>query len=229
MKIRNAGPDDLPAVVKVILAAINKERLWTNFVPKKGAQDAAYLHEIEKLLKEHLDPKNKDWVISVVDLADSANSPPRIAAVAVWDMSAADDDKETNRKNVKTTITDDRLEAYTSVVLAAREAIFDKKYSSHRYLQLLAVHPDHQGQGHGKHLVQKAILNAKTTGGVLTTIGGPHGYIFFSGLGFHDLGPITLPESSATDARDIKALGMVIKKEERRASLVDSLLNYISG
>lgn len=93
MKIRNAGPDDLPAVVKVILAAINRERLWTNFVPKKGAQDAAYLHEIEKLLKEHLDPRNKDWVISVVDLADSASSPPRIAAVAVWDMSAADDDK----------------------------------------------------------------------------------------------------------------------------------------
>ena len=48
-------------------------------------------------------------------------------------------------------------------------------------------------------------------------------------LGFHDLGPITLPPSSATDAQIIKAMSLVVPKEERRQSIVDSLINYISS
>lgn len=88
---RPAKPEDLPSVVKCILAAINKERLWTNFVPTKSGQDATYIQEIETLLKEHLDPSNKDWVIEVVDLAGKKD-PANIVAVAVWDMSAAEDD-----------------------------------------------------------------------------------------------------------------------------------------
>lgn len=91
MKTRLAKPEDLPAVVKVILAAINKERLWTNFVPSKSGQDEGYLREIEALLKEHLDPSNKDWVIEVVDLGGK-KGPSHIVAVAVWDMSASEDD-----------------------------------------------------------------------------------------------------------------------------------------
>lgn len=91
MKPRPATLEDLPAVVKVILAGINKERLWTNFVPSKSGQDEAYLKEIEALLKEHLDPSNKDWVIEVIDLGGK-KGPPQIVSVAVWDMSAAEDD-----------------------------------------------------------------------------------------------------------------------------------------
>lgn len=87
-KVREAKPDDYPAVIKCILAAINKERLWQSFVPVRGSQDTAYQGEIEALLKEHLDPSNKDWVIEVVDVAGK-NEPARIVAVAVWDMSAA--------------------------------------------------------------------------------------------------------------------------------------------
>lgn len=93
MKIRQAKPEDLPAVVKVVLAAINKERLWTNFVPNRAGQDETYVNEIETLLKEHLDPNNKDWVVDVVDLGKADS--PKIVAVAVWDMAAAaDDDKK---------------------------------------------------------------------------------------------------------------------------------------
>lgn len=89
MMPRVATLEDLPAVVKVIMAAINKERLWTNFVPSKSGQDQAYLDEIESLLKEHLDPSNRDWVIEVVDLASGNKGPSKIVAVAVWDMHAA--------------------------------------------------------------------------------------------------------------------------------------------
>lgn len=87
-KVRQAKPEDYPAVVKCILAAINKERLWQSFVPAKGHQDSAYQGEIEALLKEHLDPSNKDWVIEVVDTAGKGEAA-HIVAVAVWDMSGA--------------------------------------------------------------------------------------------------------------------------------------------
>ncbi len=87
-KVREAKPEDYPAVIKCILAAINKERLWQAFVPSRSGQDSAYQGEIEALLKEHMDPSNKDWVVEVVDAAEK-NRPANIVAVAVWDVSAA--------------------------------------------------------------------------------------------------------------------------------------------
>ncbi|CAI6041598.1 hypothetical protein V2G26_001509 [Clonostachys chloroleuca] len=224
--IRQAKPDELPAVVKCILAAINKERLWTNFVPAKGGQDESYLAEIENLLKEHLDPSNKDWVIEVVDLAKKG-APAQIVAVAVWDMSgASEEDKKAQQP--QTAIKDDRLRAYIEVLRKARADVFSR-YPQHTYLQLLATHPDHQNRGYGKDLVHSYMAKAKQKGGVLTALGGPFGYIFFSGLGFHDLGPVELPPSSATDAQMVKALSLVVNQEERRRSIVDSLINYISS
>lgn len=224
--IRQARPDELPAVVKCILAAINKERLWTNFVPAKGGQDEGYLAEIENLLKEHLDPSNKDWVIEVVDLAKKG-APAQIVAVAVWDMSAAsEEDKKAQQP--QTAIRDGRLRAYIEVLRKARADVFSR-YPQHTYLQLLATHPDHQNRGYGKDLVHSYMAKAKQKGGVLTALGGPFGYIFFSGLGFHDLGPVELPPSSATDAQMVKAMSLVINQEERRRSIVDSLINYISS
>jgi hypothetical protein len=93
MKIRQATVDDLPAVVKVILAAINRDSLWTKFVPAKNTQDEPYLQEIVKLLKEHLDPANKDWEVEVVDLADKGEAP-EIVSVAVWDLTTAGEESK---------------------------------------------------------------------------------------------------------------------------------------
>jgi len=226
MKVRQAKPEDLPAVAKVILAAINKERLWTTFVPNRAGQDGGYVKEIETLLKEHLDPNNKDWVVDVVDLGKP--DAPKIVAVAVWDMAAAADD-DRKKRELKMDIKDSRLNAYAEVVDEARNKFFNR-YPQHMYLQLLATHPDHQNRGYAKDLVHAYVVKAKKTGGVLTTLGGPFGYIFFSGLGFHDLGPVTIPPSAATsDAHVIKAMSLVVNKEERRQSIVDSLLNYISS
>lgn len=90
-KTRAATRNDIAAVVKVILAAINNERLWANFVPEKTSQDDDYVQEIASLLLEHIDPANKDWDVQVVDLA-SKGQPSVIVSVAVWDLSAASND-----------------------------------------------------------------------------------------------------------------------------------------
>lgn len=143
-------------------------------------------------------------------------------------MSWVDANSFLTARDVKTAIKDDRLQAYIEVVGKGRTEFFNR-YPQHSYLQLLATHPDHRNKGYAKDLVHSNITKAKQKGGVLTTLGGPLGYIFFSGLGFHDLGPITLPPSSASDAQIINAMSLQIQKEERRQSLVDSLLNYISS
>lgn len=140
----------------------------------------------------------------------------------------ADSRRKTTAQQPQTAIRDGRLRAYIEVLRKARADVFSR-YPQHTYLQLLATHPDHQNRGYGKDLVHSYMAKAKQKGGVLTALGGPFGYIFFSGLGFHDLGPVELPPSSATDAQMVKAMSLVINQEERRRSIVDSLINYISS
>ena len=131
-------------------------------------------------------------------------------------------------REVSTSLGDSRTQAYVSLLQQARKDHF-ASYHQHRYLQLLATHPSHQGHGYASDLVQAAVGEAKQAGGVLTAVAGPLGYILFSGLGFHDVGSVTLPPSRATDPQMVKAMVRVVVKEERRRSLVDSLIHYVSS
>jgi GNAT superfamily N-acetyltransferase len=120
-----------------------------------------------------------------------------------------------------------RLNAYHEVVQRAKTE-FDSRYPQYKYLQLLVSHADHQQHGYGKDLVESFISKARQTGGVLTALGGPSGYIFFSGLGFHDLGPVSIPEGMSTDTQLVKMLSLVVEKERRR-SLTESVMHYLSS
>merc|ERR1712000_739707 len=211
-KTRAATKADITPVVMLILAAINNERLWTNFVPDKTGQDDAYAQEIVALLLEHMDPSNKDWDVQVVDLA-AKGQPANIVSVAVWDLSAAGDDDKRKPREVSTSLVDSRTQAYVSLLQQARKDHF----------------ASYQGHGYASDLVQAAVDEAKRVGGVLTAVAGPLGYILFSGLGFHDVGSVTLPPSHATDPQMVKAMVRVVVKEERRRSLVDSLIHYVSS
>lgn len=125
-------------------------------------------------------------------------------------------------------VSDTRIRDYLSLASQCREEYFDS-YQKPRFLQLLATHPHHKTRGHATALVQSAITAAKRHGGVLVTVGGPVGYILFSGLGFHDLGAVKLPSSLDTNIQSVKAMSLVVEKLERRRSFVDSLIDYISN
>lgn len=125
-------------------------------------------------------------------------------------------------------MTDSRIKDYMSLASQCREEYFGS-YDKHRYLQLLATHPVHKTRGYATALVQDAITTAKRHGGTLVTMGGPIGYILFSGLGFHDLGAVKLPSSLDTNVQAVKAMSLVVEKLERRRSFVDSLIEYISN
>lgn len=86
MKIRALDHGDLPKVAEIILAAMNNDRLWTAFVPRKSAHDTAFTQEMIDLLKARADPAKKDWDVQVVDIG--RDNAPEVVAVAVWDVSS---------------------------------------------------------------------------------------------------------------------------------------------
>lgn len=90
-KTRRANSEDIPAVAKVILAAVNNERLWTKFVPSRSDQDASYFKQTEALLQGHL--ADKSWIVEVTDLEKENKAPAKIVSVAIWTtLSATNDD-----------------------------------------------------------------------------------------------------------------------------------------
>lgn len=105
---------------------------------------------------------------------------------------------------------------------------FVKRYPQFMYLQLLATHPNYRGQGYAKDLLRAYMVKAKQKGSVLTSFGGPFGYIFFSGLGFRDLGAVALPSGIASDTVMVKAMSLVVPKEARRRSIVNAVVNHIT-
>uniref|UniRef100_A0A8H7N4L1 N-acetyltransferase domain-containing protein n=1 Tax=Bionectria ochroleuca TaxID=29856 RepID=A0A8H7N4L1_BIOOC len=127
----------------------------------------------------------------------------------------------------KMPIEDPHLGIFYDLVQNGRSE-FVKRYPQFMYLQLLATHPNYRGQGYAKDLLRAYMVKAKQKGNVLTSFGGPFGYIFFSGLGFHDLGAIALPSGIASDTVMVKAMSLVVPKEARRRSIVNAVVNHIT-
>ncbi|CAH0002873.1 unnamed protein product [Clonostachys byssicola] len=245
-KTRTATLKDVPAVIDVILSSVPNERLWTNFVPSQRGRGTDFRQEMEALFEEHIDPSHNDWVIEVVDLGEKGGTPV-IVSVAVWDMSAAEGHGGQSSKNpatpshlqqesnsrqdaeheTKMPIEDPHLGIFYDLVQNGRSE-FVKRYPQFMYLQLLATHPNYRGQGYAKDLLRAYMVKAKQKGSVLTSFGGPFGYIFFSGLGFHDLGAIALPSGITSDTVMVKAMSLVVPKEARRRSIVNAVVNHIT-
>ncbi|CAH0020284.1 unnamed protein product [Clonostachys rhizophaga] len=233
-KTRAATLKDVPAVIDVILSSIHSERLWTNFVPSQRNRGTDFRQEIEALFEEHIDPSNTDWVIEVVDLGDKGGTPV-IVSVAVWDLSAAQghggqskiDSRQHEERETKMPIEDVHLSMFYDLVQNGRSE-FVKRYPQFMYLQLLATHPNYRGQGYAKDLLLSYMAKAKQKGNVLATFGGPFGYIFFSGLGFHDLGAVALPSGIANDTVMVKAMSLSVPKQGRRRSIVTAVVNHIT-
>lgn len=227
-KTRTATLKDVPAVTDVILSSVHNERLWTNFVPSQRGRGTDFRQELEALFEEHIDPGNNGWVIEVVDLGEKGGAPV-IVSVAVWDMSAAQGHggQSNAEHETKMPIEDPHLGIFYDLVQNGRSE-FVKRYPQFMYLQLLATHPNYRGQGYAKDLLRAYMVKAKQKGNVLTSFGGPFGYIFFSGLGFHDLGAIALPPGIASDTVMVKAMSLVVPKEARRRSIVNAVVNHIT-
>uniref|UniRef100_A0A8H7KBN6 N-acetyltransferase domain-containing protein n=1 Tax=Bionectria ochroleuca TaxID=29856 RepID=A0A8H7KBN6_BIOOC len=166
-KTRIATQDDVPAIAKLIQDSIQKDRLWLRFSASKSVQDEAYSTEIESLLEEHLYPSMEDWIVEVVDLGESE---PVIVSAAIWDVKGAQGPEVAKREH-KTYIRDRRLLKYIEILRSAQDKS-SPRYPRSTWLQLLVTHPNHQGRGYAKDLVNSQVSRSKKEGGVLAAIGG---------------------------------------------------------
>jgi hypothetical protein len=59
-------------------------------MPRAAFKDAAFKEHISQLLKQYIDPENKDWLVTVVELPDKDITPgaPHVASFAIWDMTS---------------------------------------------------------------------------------------------------------------------------------------------
>lgn len=97
------------------------------------------------------------------------------------------------------------------------------------FLHLLATRPDHQRKGYGKALCASGIDVARQRHASVGAQAGSRGYILFSGLGFVDKGQVVLPTEPGTDDVLIKAMMLDSSLIQRRRSVFDSLVHYITG
>ncbi|CAH0058844.1 unnamed protein product [Clonostachys solani] len=223
-KTRIATQDDIPAIAKLIQDSIQKDRLWLKFSASKSIQDESYITEIESLLEEHLYPSMEDWIVEVVDLGESE---PKIVSAAIWDVKGAQGPDVAKREH-KTYIRDHRLLKYIQILRSAQDK-FSPRFPHSKWLLLFVTHPNHQGRGYAKDLINSQVSRVKKEGGVLNAIGGSKAYIFFSGRGFSDLGSVEGSTGITMDAETetIKALSLAIKKVDKGKAFVGSVVDYV--
>lgn len=95
------------------------------------------------------------------------------------------------------------------------------------HLRLLATHPEYKDEGYAKALLRAGYEIARKTDAAVTVFAGPQGYVFFSGLGFSDRGPV--PVAGAGEEVVIKAMSFDPTTERRRSSVMESFKNYLTN
>ncbi|KAJ6442197.1 GNAT family acetyltransferase [Purpureocillium lavendulum] len=97
MKIRPATLDDVPAVARLVLAALADEPPWRAFVPPKAQARADLVEHAEAALRRFVRPANSDGGVCFLVLELSGADvgcragPPLVVAAVAWDAPAVDD------------------------------------------------------------------------------------------------------------------------------------------
>ncbi|KAH7114575.1 putative GNAT family acetyltransferase [Dactylonectria estremocensis] len=246
MAIRPATLGDLSAITGVVLETLSTEATWKDHFPPKARQDAKYIQYTETILRRYLDPTNEDYMVTVVEVTDQGRcqSKPQIVSVAVWGMSFAKTGKQGQSDSLRKDVapgddiipnmpeaTDDcsmaKVIAVTNAIPEGRNKYFGS--TSHIFLHILATKPDRQKRGYAKALCKWGMEFARKKDVVIALLTSPRGYIFFSGLGFVDVGALHLPVGHENGEHLLKAMLFDPKRAPRHGSFVDQLLHYLSS
>ncbi|GJN81984.1 hypothetical protein PLIIFM63780_005520 [Purpureocillium lilacinum] len=258
IKIRPATIHDVPAVARLVLAALADESPWRAFVPRK-AQARADLVEyaeaaLRSLVRPAANPGHVGVCLLVLELSGAdvgcRDGGPLVVAAVAWDAPAPD---ALVRPSRMSGVEDDTTHLFATTT--ANSASYDEsadadapgsvaglvqamskgraqRFLGHDpclYLRLLATRPDYQRRGYGKVLAAKAVEFARQQHLSVCLQSAARGYILFSGLGFSDLGPVTLP-ADAKSGEDLMLKAMMLSQErvQRRGSWMESLFRYVS-
>jgi GNAT superfamily N-acetyltransferase len=119
-----------------------------------------------------------------------------------------------------------RFTTFNNALAEGRHKNF-ANFEKFMYLKLIVTHPEYEGEGYAKALLRAGYELARKTDAAVTVFAGPRGYVFFSGLGFADRGPLLF--QTASDELVIKAMSFDPTNERRRSSVVESFMSYITS
>lgn len=91
MNIRPATSADVPAVARLVLAALADEAPWNSFCPSKALTGGSGCIEFaEAMLRSHLDSQRHRVMVLELSAPKSGtrSGPPIVVSVAVWDTDA---------------------------------------------------------------------------------------------------------------------------------------------
>lgn len=92
------------------------------------------------------------------------------------------------------------------------------------FLRAIVTHHEYKDEGYAKALLRAGYEIARRHEAAVTVLAGPQGYVFFSGLGFKDKGPMTL--AGADESINIKAMSFDPANERRRSSVMEQFMHW---
>ncbi|PHH61160.1 hypothetical protein CDD81_728 [Ophiocordyceps australis] len=227
MQIRTATDQDVPAMARLVLAALANERPWSTIVPPRLAAQAQSVAFAADMLASLIHDASVLVVLLELSERESpSRQGPLLVSVSVWDLAYLSPFGQSS--------------CYTAAVAAAKlssatccdalATLLTTCYtgSMHRlpqrrlYLALVATLPDFGRRGFGRTLVlaglEMAMAQAKLHHVSIGVQAGPTAYILFSGLGFRDVGAVDLARdaASADDGPYVKT--MVLDHSRQRQS-----------
>ncbi len=234
MDIRKATPADTQAIVNITLAATVSESQLHYCFPRLDKSSDGHASSIKSAV-EHCLTSPEDWLVAVVEVPEAQD--PRtnsIVSVAIWWASSIkskvyDDDPFADGHLLKQILgpsvegQDDSGPAYLSAFIEAtargREAYL-YGYGKQMHLYLLATHPHHQRKGYAKALCAWGLKRAAEQMMAMSTLATAKGYILFSGLGFADVGCVSVKADGEGEELILKAMAHAAAKERRRSSVL---------
>jgi len=100
---------------------------------------------------------------------------------------------------------------FNRVIFGAKKELFDDKYgTTQMHLEIIATHPDFQGQGAGTKLMGWGLKTASREKRAITLFASPGAAGFYTHLGFNNLFTLTIQVEG--ESEKVEATGMELKK-----------------
>ncbi|GAA6063964.1 hypothetical protein JCM10212_004812 [Sporobolomyces blumeae] len=194
-------PSELSTLCQIYLEAFGPTRLWRyKFHPdlSKDAAGAFFLNRLEKFQAEASEGDGSDKRGEATREGHKrltvAKRGDRVVGFAMWTWIPKRDRRRAEPQPIEVELPrggdKERIEGIMNRLYRSTYAWDRAKW----YLSILAISPEAQGTGIGRHLVQEGIDQAKRDGGDVVLVSTELGRVMYAKIGFVDFGePVPAP------------------------------------
>ncbi|KAK5653276.1 hypothetical protein OQA88_9175 [Cercophora sp. LCS_1] len=234
MEVRKATVADQQAILNIVLAAAASESQWQYCFPQRTQHYDEHAAQTAAALERCLNDPD-DWLVAVSEVTQPVVPKTKtIVSVGIWYIldsgaKAYEDEYCDNAWkqlagggfSVRKDGHPARLAAFIDGAALGRDKFLNSA-GPQMHLHVLATHPRHQGKGYAKTVCEWGLEWAASSKLVVSTLASTKGYVFFSGLGFRDVGCVVI--KAPGDGEELMLKAMVVAGKERTGS---SILRFL--